>query len=161
MNQDLYSPSSRGTVYVVAVRSDGRLQLFSRSGNGTSWTAGAVFGSGVSNSPPVMIQDFLDTTNETSAGGLQLVIAVDGRVQHWRWGASDTGGWRMVEAAGTGVRHVWGLVQGSFGGRMHMVTEGVDGRFSYWEWDGNWTVVETLLGLDDEAWEFTGEVTGG
>lgn len=148
-------------VYVVAVRSGGRLQLFSRPGNDTSWTADDVFGSGVGASPPVMIQDFLGTANETSAGGLQLVVAVDGRVQHWKREVGDTGGWDMVETAGTGVRHVWGLVQGSFGGRMHMVTEGLDGRFSYWEWDGSWTVVETLLDLDDETWEVTGEVTGG
>ncbi|OIW34301.1 cysteine proteinase [Coniochaeta ligniaria NRRL 30616] len=162
INQNLYCAPPRGSLYLVAVRSDGRLQLFSRPGNGTSWSAGDIFGSGVGSTPPVMMQDFFDTANETSVGGLQLAIAVDGAVQHWRGGSNekeDT--WEMVETVGTGVRHVWALVQGSFGGRMHMVTEGMNGVFSYWEWDGAWKVVETLLSLDDEGWEVAGEVSGG
>jgi hypothetical protein len=109
-----------------------------------------------------MIQDFFDTANETSAGGLQLVVAVDGTVQHWRRDNGEEGGkWLMVEAVGSGVRHVWALMQGSFGGKMHMITEGIDGRFSYWEWNGEWKVIEMLLALDDEAWEVAGEVSGG
>jgi hypothetical protein len=85
-----------------------------------------------------MIQDFFNTTNEKSAGGLQLVVAAGGGVQHWRRGPDDTNAWELVETTGSGIKHVWALVQGSFGGRMHMVTEGTDGRFSYWEWDGSW-----------------------
>ncbi|KAB5522099.1 hypothetical protein GE09DRAFT_1155078 [Coniochaeta sp. 2T2.1] len=162
ISRDIYSNSSSGNIYVVAVRSDGRLQLFSRPGNDTSWSAGEVLASSVGNTPPVMIQDFSDTENESSAGAFQLVVAVDGQVQHWRRNNSaGAGEWEMVEAVGKGVRHVWGLVQGSFGGKMHMVTEGTDGRVSYWEWDGTWRTVETLMPRDDEGWRTTDEVGGG
>lgn len=46
------------------------------------------------------------------------------------------------------VKHIW-LVQGSFNQKMHMITEGTDGR--YWERDGTWAEVETLPALS-EAW---------
>jgi hypothetical protein len=109
-----------------------------------------------------MIQDFFNTADETSQGGLQLVAAVDGAVQHWhRSSGDDAGKWEMVETVGAGVKHVWSLVQGSFAERMHMVTEGADGRYSYWEWDGAWKMVETLASLSDSGWEVTGEVSGG
>jgi hypothetical protein len=171
INQTLYTKASRGNIYLVAVRKDSKLQLFWRPSISPSWTAGEIFGSGVDGTPPVMIQDYLGTANEYSYGGFQLVVAVNGSVQHWRRDNGDIlanppaegvqGRWEMVEAVGVGVRHVWSLVQGSFGGKMHMVTEGVDGSFSYWEWNGAWKVVEVLLGLDDGALEVTGEVTGG
>ncbi|KAB5522892.1 hypothetical protein GE09DRAFT_1154490 [Coniochaeta sp. 2T2.1] len=162
IGRDIYSKSSSGNIYVVAVRSDGRLQLFSRPGNGTSWSAGEVFASGVGDTPPVMIQDFFDTENEATAGGLQLVVAVNGGIEHWRRdNGAGSGEWEMVEAVGKGVRHVWGLVQGSFGGKMHMVTEGTDGRVSYWEWDETWRTVDTLMPLDDEGWRTNDEARGG
>lgn len=171
INQTIYTKASRGNIYLVAVRKDSRLQLFWRPSTSISWTAGEIFGSGVDNTPPVMIQDYFSTANEYSYGGFQLVVAVNGSVQHWRRDNGDIlanppveggqGRWEMVEAVGVGVRHVWSLVQGSFGGKMHMATEGVDGSFSYWEWDGAWKVVEVLPGLDDGALEVTGEVNGG
>jgi hypothetical protein len=108
-----------------------------------------------------MIQDFLNTANETSPGGLQLVVAVDGAVQHWTRGPDESAEWKMAEAVGAGVKHVWGLVQGSFGGMMHMITEGTDGLFSYWELSGRWKLIEVLKALDNEDWDVIGEVSGG
>lgn len=171
IGQNIYSRGSRGNIYSVAVRTDGKLQLFWRAGNSTSWAAGDIFGSGVGDTHPVMIQDFFHTANETSHGGFQLVVAVDGAVQHWQrtndgaavgQGVSTGAGkWETVQVIGKDVKDVWGLVQGSFGQNMHMVTEGVDGRFSYWEWDGVWKLIETLASLDDLGWKLTGEVGGG
>lgn len=172
---DMYDPqsSSRGNLYTVAVRADGRLQLFWRAGqSGAAWAAGEVFGSGVpSDTPPVMIQDFFNTANETSVGGFQLAVAVNGTVQHWERvnddihvrlpSADGEGKWRLVESVGAGVRHVWALVQGSFGQKMHMITEGIDGRLSYWEWDGKWDVAKELPALGDASWARSEGVSGG
>ncbi|KAL2259209.1 hypothetical protein VTK26DRAFT_7187 [Humicola hyalothermophila] len=180
VNLDLYdgAGASRGNLYAVAVRADGRLQLFWRAGQdaaAASWSAGEVFGSGVAGGTPVvMIQDFFETANERSVGGFQVAVAVNGSVQHWERrnddlaaGAEPVGDgsagrrWELVETVGTGVKHVWGLVQGSFGQRLHMITEGVDGGFEYWEWDGGWEVVERLPALGDPAWERSEPVSGG
>ncbi|KAL1835951.1 hypothetical protein VTJ49DRAFT_5843 [Mycothermus thermophilus] len=165
VNLDIYNlyGRSRGNLYTVAVRADGKMQLFWRPGhdNLSWWSAGEVFGEGIpANSPPVMIQDFFDTADETSVGGFQLVVAASGQVQHWVRDNGDLsekppvegvqGRWRFVETVGSSVVRVWALVQGSFGQRMHMITERVDGRFEYWEWDGGWRVLETLPALGDE-----------
>ncbi|KAK3681149.1 hypothetical protein B0T22DRAFT_524092 [Podospora appendiculata] len=166
---DIYDPkaSSRGNLYVVAVRTDGTMQLFWRTGNNdttSSWTPAEVFGSGIpTDTPPVMIQDYFNTANESSIGGFQLAVAVNGSVQHWRRENNDLhlgspvvgtqGRWLMVEeTAAAEVKHVWSLVQGSFSQKMHMITEGSGGKMSYWEWDGKWARVETLLALGDSAW---------
>ncbi|KAK4235404.1 hypothetical protein C8A03DRAFT_17860 [Achaetomium macrosporum] len=175
---DLYNAqgSSRGNLYTVAARTDCKLQLFWRSdqedNNAAKWSAGEVFASGIPlDTPPVMIQDYFNTANETSIGGFQLVVAVNGSVQHWERVNDDIGvrapeegvqgKWRLVETAGTGVKHVWALVHGSFSQKMHMVTEGADGRVSYWEWDGKWAVVEELPALSDAAWARSEPVSGG
>jgi hypothetical protein len=155
------------------VRADGKLQLFWRSGQDTAtWSSGEVFGSGIPlDTPPVMIQDYLNTANETSAGGFQLAVAVNGSVQHWERVnddiqstapvEGDQGKWRLVETTGTGVKHVWALVQGSFAQKMHMVTEGTDGRLLYWEWDGKWAEAEKLPALSDASWAASDPVSGG
>lgn len=172
---DLYSVqgSSRGNIYTVAVRSDGQLQLFWRSGQDSAkWSAGEAFGSDIPlDTPPVMIQDYLNTVNETSIGGFQLVVAVNGTVQHWERANDDInvtapvegeqGKWRLVESTGTGVKRVWALVQGSFNQKMHMVTGGTDGLLSYWEWDGKWASVNELPALSDTTWATSAPVTGG
>ncbi|KAK0609771.1 protease [Bombardia bombarda] len=176
VNLDIYdtTSTSHGNLYVVAVLADGTMQLFWRTGTPTSqWTPGDVFGSNIpADTPPVMIQDFFSTPNESSIGGFQLVAAVNGSVQHWIRDNGDIlsepplvegrGRWVMVyDAVGTRIKHVWSLVQGSFYGKMHMITEGDDGRFSYWEWDGKWELVEVLLDVGDELWPRSVTVNGG
>ncbi|GAB1320992.1 hypothetical protein MFIFM68171_11202 [Madurella fahalii] len=173
---DMYDPksSSRGNLYTVAVRADGKLQMFWREGrSNAAWAAGEVFGSDIpADTPAVMIQDYFNTANETSVGGFQLAVAVKGSVQHWERVNDDLhmrapsgdgeGKWRMVESAGDGVKHVWSLVQGSFSQKMHMITEGIDGRISYWEWDGTWAVVKELPTLRDaSSWARSEAVSGG
>ncbi|KAK4164126.1 hypothetical protein QBC43DRAFT_289359 [Cladorrhinum sp. PSN259] len=148
---EMYSPhgNSSGVMYVLAVRTDGRMQLFwkEKRQTGGAWKAGEVFGDGIKGeSPPVMMQDFYGTKNELDEGRLQAVVAVAGKVQHWVREAE--GKWEMVDEVGTGVKHVWSLVQGSFAGRMHMITEDADRSLDYWEWaEGSWAVIERLKGL--------------
>lgn len=157
----------------MAVRADGKLQLFWRGGEDTgTWSAGEVFGSGIPlDTPPVMIQDYFNTANETSVGGFQLAVAVDGSVQHWERinehiqreppVEGEQGKWKLVETTGSGVKHVWALVLGSFDQKIHMVTEGDDGQLSYWERDGKWAEVEKLPALSDASWPRSDPVTGG
>ena len=161
--------SSYGTLYTVAVRADGKMQLFSREGRaGGTWKAGEAFGSNVSaDASPVMIQDFYATENELSQGRLRLVVAVDGQVQHWVRQPGSEGKWEMLESAQGeeegGVKKVLGLVQGSFWGKMHMLTEGgsADGGFDYWEWDGKWHAVERLKAVGEEGWKKGSPMSGG
>ncbi|KAK3339732.1 hypothetical protein B0T25DRAFT_523452 [Lasiosphaeria hispida] len=165
--------TSRGNLYVVATRADNTMQMFWRQHvSEYLWNPGEIFGSGIpTDTPPVMIQDYFNTANESSIGGFQLVLAVNGSVQHWWRDNSDIltldpvlssqGTWQLVDTVGTGVRHAWSLVQGGFGERMHMVTEGIDGSMSFWEWDGKWAVIETLPELSDKSWPKSKKVTGG
>ncbi|KAK3994275.1 hypothetical protein QBC44DRAFT_392743 [Cladorrhinum sp. PSN332] len=157
---DLYNPhgNSSGALYAVALRTDGKMQLFSKEGHGGAWKPEEPFGSGmrVSNTPPVMIQDFSGTESELSAGKLRVVVAVGGQVQHWvrhtEGSTGSAGKWELVESVGANVRNIWSLVQGSFGEKMHMITEDADGSLDYWEWDGRWVVVERLKGVAEDGW---------
>ena len=172
---EIYSPqgSSRGNLYTVAIRTDGSLQLFWRAGqDAEAWSAGEVFGADIPlDTPPVMIQDYLNTADETSIGGFQLAVAVNGSVQHWERVNDDIhvtapvegaqGKWRLAGTTGSGVNHVWALVQGSFNQKLHMVTEGTDGLISYWERDGEWVVVDELPSLGDSTWTTAEPVSGG
>ncbi|KAK4195341.1 putative dipeptidyl-peptidase 1 [Triangularia verruculosa] len=161
---DIYdrSGSSRGKLYVVATRGDGKMQTFWREGDSTTWRAGEAFGAGIPNdAAPVMIQD-IETVNETSAGGLQLAVSVHGSVEHWRWHPQMEEKWERVERVGERVKQVWSLVQGSTFGRLHMITESVDGVIAYWEWDGTWSLVEELPAVgDDSRWGKSAPVSGG
>lgn len=162
---DVYSAhgNSSGTLYAVAVRTDGTMQLFSKEGRTGTWKSEEVFGSNVpGDASPVMIQDFYATENELSQGKLRLVVAVGGEVQHWV--RQGEGKWEMLDSSAgeEGVRNVWSLVQGSFGGKMQMLTEGgADGGYDYWEWDGKWHVVERLKAVGEEGWKKGIPVSGG
>ncbi len=151
----LSSSQSRGNLYVVAVRDDGSMQMFWRSGGGDNttspWKAGEVFGTGIpANAHPVMIQDFWRTDSEAAAGGFQLLVAVGGHVEHWQRTNTNTtvsssidgagaGGWTKAGASfGSGLRNVWGLAQGSFQDKMHAAVETTDGRMAWYEYDGSW-----------------------
>lgn len=140
------STTTGGTVFVAAVRRDGRIQIFSRpGGTNAAWSAGEIFAHGIGSTPPVMIQSFWSTTSESSAGSLQLVVAVGGSVQHWqrRVGDLEAGGamaqgtsgpWRHVATFGSGIAHVWSLVHGSFGHALELVAETKGGRLVHWQY---------------------------
>ncbi|KAK4176793.1 putative dipeptidyl-peptidase 1 [Triangularia setosa] len=144
------SGSSWGHLYTVATRGDGKMQTFWREGKSNIWKEGEAFGDGIpGDAVPVMIQDNFDTKDETSSGGFQLVVAVNGSVEHWRWRPQMGEQWRMTQRVtpdlGGEVKQVWSLVQGSLVGKMHMLTESLDGRIDYWEWDEKWALVERWI----------------
>lgn len=142
---DPYDPSSSGNLYVVAVTTDGALQMFWRTPSDTVWRRGERFASNlhVGSSPPVMIQDFW-TPTETAFGGFQLLVAVNGTVHHYQRRNEDIlsnppvegaeGKWERVGSFGTGVKHVWGLVQGAGNMAMEAVVEDYMGDLWNWQY---------------------------
>jgi hypothetical protein len=171
VNLDIYNSASSGNLYVVAVLITGQLQLFWRRTTGTgvsgatvntTWIPTEIFGSGIGASPPVMIQDFWRTNDETTPGGFQLLVAVNGRVQHWQRVNTNIntnppregggrGSWGLVKTFGSGnIKAVWGLVQGSFRGALDAVVEDNNGNMWHWRYGGSpgdWTVQASVPGV--------------
>jgi hypothetical protein len=155
---NIYDSSSSGKVYVVAVTNAGQLQMYERAGSaGSAWKATEVFGSGVGDTPPVMIQDYWRTTDETTPGGFQLLVAVNGIVQHWQRVNTDintnppkaggSGKWYLVKTFGTNIKNVWGLLQGSFGQSLEAIVEDNNGDMWHWQWTNAWHQVAKVPGV--------------
>ncbi len=155
---NIYDSTSTGRVYVVAVTNSGQLQLFERAGiTGSAWAATEIFGSGVGDTPPVMIQDYWRTTDERTPGGFQLLVQVGGQVQHWQRVNTDIatnppkaggpGNWQKVRTFGNNVKHVWGLLQGSFGQSLEAIVEDNNGDMWHWQWTNTWTLIAKVPGV--------------
>jgi hypothetical protein len=144
-----------GNMYVVAVRTDGRMQLFWRyaKGDNFTWIPSEIFGENIPNTPPVMIEDYWRTDNENMPGGFQLCVAKDGQIQHWQrintgqediWGEppklESPGKWGHVFTFGQNIRHVWSLMHGAFNGQLELVAEDYQGRLWHWSYvyPGTW-----------------------
>jgi len=73
-----------GNLYVVAVMVNGQLQLWWRDDQGgTGWHAGEVFAEDIGETPPVMIQGQFGMVDELGVGNFELIVAVNGSIQHW------------------------------------------------------------------------------
>lgn len=145
---------------MAAVLGTGQIQLFWRSGGGNqSWRAGEVFGSGIGDTPPVMIQDFWRTADEKAPGGFQLLVAADGgKVQHWQRTNDDIneavpqegeqGKWELVFEFGSSIRHAWSLLHGSFSQALEAVVEDMDGNLVHWQFTNDgWREVTVISGV--------------
>ncbi|KAI1871484.1 uncharacterized protein JN550_004478 [Neoarthrinium moseri] len=151
VGHDYKSRTSMGNLYVVAVRDDGKLQMFWRSGTDEQapWTPSEIFGEDIGDTPPVMVQDYWRTTDEKTPGGFQLAVAKNGRVQHWQRINTDIdtdppvdggcGKWELVFEFGVDIKHVWSLMHGS-NHQLELVAEDTDGRLWHWsyEYPGTW-----------------------
>jgi hypothetical protein len=93
VNLDQNDPLSAGNLYVVAVLASGKMQMFYRPSSNNpfspisttkTWIPTEVFGSGIGDTAPVMVQDYWRTQDENTPGGFQLLVAVGGVVQHWQ-----------------------------------------------------------------------------
>ncbi|KAI9842197.1 MAG: hypothetical protein M1837_007410 [Sclerophora amabilis] len=147
--------ADHGNFYVVGVLPSGKLQLFWRDNDAqfppNTWHASEVFGSGIGSTPPVMIQSRWGTTDEKGVGNFELVVAKNGRVEHW-WrknddlastppGSGGSGKWQHSATFGSDVKHAWALVQSSFGNsNLEVIVEKTDGRLAlyYREGIGSW-----------------------
>jgi C1A family cysteine protease len=147
----------QGNFYVVAVMNSGRMQMHWRNNDVSSkpWVKGEEFGSGVGRTPPVMIQSNYGTQNEFGVGNFELLVAVNGEVQHWRRDNSNLvtttppsgvqGRWNRVTTFGNNVRHVWSLLQGPYFQNLEAILEMNDGTLQHWFWDSvTWQFSEVL-----------------
>jgi hypothetical protein len=149
---DYNDRNSVGNLYVVAVRDDGKMQLFWRRGTGAdlSWTASEVFGECIGDTPPVMVQDYWRTKDEKTPGGFQLAVAKDGHIEHWQRVNTDIednppqaggpGGWHRVFEFGANIKHVWSLMHGS-NHHLQLVAEDFSGELWHWRYEhpGVWS----------------------
>ncbi|KAF2474389.1 cysteine proteinase [Lindgomyces ingoldianus] len=152
---DLYDPTTSGNLYVVAVKNDGSLQMFWRKAKDEEWKKGERFAIGynIGDTPPVMIQDFW-TKDENAFGGFQLLVAHNGHVDHWQRVNDDIlktppvdgsqGKWQQMATFGSNIRHVWGLVQGSFNHALEAIVEDNNGDLWHWQYTGTWKQVAKL-----------------
>lgn len=156
---------SAGNLYVAAVLQTGQIQLFWRGAHEdslTQWHAGEAFGEDYPSTPPVMIQDFWNTQYEYSIGGFQLLVAgADGNVHHWQRNNYDIlvyppaegnkGKWEEICSFGDGdIKHVWGLVQGSFSFALDAIVEDDKGVLWHWRYTGEWVKGAKL----PSVWEY-------
>ncbi len=134
------------TLDAVCVGGGGRLEHWRRAvGGGASWRRLSVFGQRVGRTPPCLIVSELGRQTEDEVGPMELLVAVRGRVQHWRRSGRH-GGWRQVAAFGGWARHVWGLVYSRLG-CLEALVERVDGGLRHYV-------------LDTYGWHERGPVVG-
>lgn len=151
----LETATTPGVTFVAAVRDDGKMQVFYKnpssggwSSNATeseTWKAGEAFGCDVGITPPVMIQSYWNALNENDPGSLQLVVAVDGSIQHWQRNVNDIqagqtmaegsqGEWQHVYTFGSNVKHCWSLMHGGFNHQLEMIVEMTSGALVHWHY---------------------------
>jgi len=141
----------------VAVLNTSEMQLFWRNNNipgNKTWTAGEIFGSDLGPSPPCVIQGNYCTANELQPGNFELCVAHNGQIQHW-WrniGNLDTRPpvvgqvtppatslWSKSATFGNNIKHVWALIESSYGYDLEVVAELNSGQLQYfWRDGGGW-----------------------
>jgi hypothetical protein len=137
----------QGNLYVVSVMDTGRMRMYWRNDDLSNlpWLAGEDFGANVGNTPPVMIQSNYGTSNEKAIGNFELLVAVNGQVQHWRRYNGNlatvqpqpgtSGAWALTAVFGSNVRHVWSLLQGPYNRNMEAIVELNTGALQHWWWN--------------------------
>jgi hypothetical protein len=139
----------QGNLYVVAVMDTGAMRMYWRNDDDPAvpWLEGETFGASIGNTPPIMIQSNYGTSDEHGVGNFELLVAVNGQVQHWRRGNSNlatvapqkgvNGPWTHVATFGTNVRHAWSVLQGPYNRNMEAIVEANDGTLQHWWWDSS------------------------
>jgi hypothetical protein len=130
----------QGNFEVVAVNANGQLQHFWRDNDhGMVWNTGVAFGSGY-DSNPYMVEGQFGATTEQSVANFELVIAKNGKVDHW-WRDNAGGGmnWNFGTTFGHDVARVIALVEGSFGFNLEVIVLRFDGLLQhYWRDGAGW-----------------------
>lgn len=101
-----------------------------------------------------MVQDYWRTTDENTPGGFQLLVAVNGVVQHWQRINTDIvsnppkpggpGRWQHVLTFGNNVRNVWSLVHGSLNQALEAVVEDSTGLWHWQYTNAGWNRVALI-----------------
>jgi hypothetical protein len=147
---------TKGNLDLVCVLETGHLQHWWRDNDGDStWKGGTIFGNGVGDTPVAMIQSDFGARDEQTPGNFELCVAVNGHVEHWwrnnalperlhaggllRKRHPDPPDWIHGASFGDNVKHVWGLLQGSFAFDLEIIVERLDGTPQhYWRDPEGW-----------------------
>jgi Papain family cysteine protease len=129
----------QGNFEVVCVLDSGEMQHWWRDNDkGAVWRQGATFGSGIDATPVCMVQGEFGAADETRPGNFELCVASGGQMQHWWMSASDLQ-WRRSATFGRDAKHVWGLLESSFGFNLELIAERTDGAPQhYWRDGAGW-----------------------
>ena len=92
-----------------------------------------------------MIESNYGTSNENAIGNFELLVAVNGQVQHWRRYNGNlaavqpqkgtSGPWVLTAIFGSNIRHVWSLLQGPYNRNMEAIVELSTGQLQHWWWN--------------------------
>jgi hypothetical protein len=144
-----------GNLDLVCVLNSGVMQHWWRDNDhDLSWKGGTTFGAGVGDTPVVMIEGTAGAVDQLTPGNFEMCVAVNGQVQHW-WRNNayperihpgrlrpihpDPPDWTQSATFGHDIKHVWGVVQSSFGQDLEIVVERSDGAPQhYWRDGGGW-----------------------
>lgn len=121
-----------GGLNLVCVLASGEMVHFSRDEDGL-WQPGEVFGAGIGETPVCVIGCEYGRVTEADRGSLELVVASDGRAQHWSWDPYSCR-WTPRTEFGTDIRHVWGLTYSGVGD-LEVIAERADGATTHYWWD--------------------------
>jgi hypothetical protein len=102
-----------------------------------------------------MIESNYGTRNENGIGNFELLVAVNGQIQHWRRDNKNLatepphkghkGPWSHLATFGHDVRHVWSLMQGPIYQNLETIVELKDGSMQHWYRDSSgWHFLKTL-----------------
>lgn len=137
----------QGDFHLVCVLDSGQMQHWRRDNDrGAVWAPLKSFGGEVGETPVCMIEAQFGARNELAVGNFELCVAVGGQIQHW-WHDNtelsllfgDGGPWRRAATFGRDIRHVWGLLQGSFGFNLELIAERLDGTLQhFWRNQDGW-----------------------
>jgi hypothetical protein len=146
----------KGHFYYVAILNTGGMQLFWKNNDlpTSTWIPGEIFGSNLGSTPPCMIQGQYgqSTQNSPPPGNFELCVAgPNGQIQHW-WRNNTTlatqppvsghvvpptsSMWSHSADFGSGIKHVWALIEGSYGFDLEVIAERTDAQLQHFWRDG-------------------------
>jgi hypothetical protein len=119
--------------------------------DGWSGEVGEICGSGVAASLSCIIQVNYGTANALQPGNFDLCIAHNGQIQHW-WRNNDnldtrppavghvtpaaTSLWSQSATFGNNIKHVWALIESSYGYDLEVIAELNSGQLQHFWRDG-------------------------
>jgi Papain family cysteine protease len=130
---------TQGNFEFIAVLFDGQMQHWWRDNDDPAmpWNSDAIFGEAIT-SAPCMIEGMYGSQSEYAIGNFELVVAVEGNLQHWWRDNVGGSGWHQGPTFGDGHEvAVLALVESSFGFNLEVVAQRDDGHIQHYYRDPN------------------------
>jgi hypothetical protein len=133
-----FTGAKPGNLELVAVLTTGQMQHWWRDDSKSTpdWEAGAIFGADIPNTPVCMIEGAWGTKDETSLGNFELCVSTGWFFEHWWRDNAGDGQWHKSGQFGSRVKHVWGMIQSSWG-NLEIIVETIDSGYQHYFRDGN------------------------